>query len=177
MGGCCKGEGPRSLLLAGRERQVEMRRSPASPSPRRAPRGGSLLGLLLPAPLGVEPRRCALCGARSGPRWKMRPRPWSVRAAQQHAIRAKRGQASSRVLKRKLNWLQPYRRAVGTTAARCTAVFRCRTRQTLPATRLEHRRIAPLQPNARSRGRAHEYARLGPARARDEGAPGRDHGV
>jgi hypothetical protein len=69
------------------------------PVPRRAPRGGSLLGLLLPAPLGVEPWQPALCGARVEPCDDVQRRLRSGRAAQQHRIRTKRHGARSRVAK------------------------------------------------------------------------------
>ncbi len=55
-------------------------------------------------------------------------------------IRTKRPHPTSRMLS--LRWLRFYRRAVGTTAARGTTVFRDRTRQTLPVTRPNHRRAA-----------------------------------
>jgi hypothetical protein len=88
------------------------------PGPRRAPRGGSLLALHLPAPLGVEPCVSALSGARLVVRRRSgRHVLRSMRAASGAALVPSGWSGSSRVMS-ELNWSPPFRRAVVATLDR-----------------------------------------------------------
>ena len=101
----------RETAHAGRECTGGVLHPSAGPDPRRAPRGGSLLGLLLPAPLGAGPWRGAVCGACTDARMGNDGRVLrSVRAAQRQRIRIKPAAAQlTRAFFAKCIWLRPSR--------------------------------------------------------------------
>jgi hypothetical protein len=144
------------------------------PDPRRAPRGGSLLGLLLPAPL----RGAMAAGPVQRSRGAVRRRAAAASEqprcpAASHPCQA----AADPLTRRETEWLQPFAGPSSQWARKRLRHFAsARTlRRPPPARSIDGHRAA--RRNAASRASANEFGRLGPARARDEGARGRDHGA